>query len=70
MHFKSEKQKAFFERISAGKAKKKGEGDLSTEVAQRVIDDSHEAPNVEKVPQESDFGKKMKFSKIMKKLKK
>lgn len=59
--FKSEKQKRFFYSRAAGKPAKKGDGDLSPEVAQRFIDDAH--GEVEKP-------KKPRFSKIMNKMKK
>ena len=68
MPFKSEKQKRFFYSRAAGKPAKKGEGDLSPEVAQRFINDSH--GEVEKIPHEGDFGKKPKFAKIISKMKK
>ena len=58
MPFKSEKQKAFFERMAAGKAKKKGEGDLSPEEAKSFIEHSKEET------------KRPKFFKTMMKLKK
>jgi hypothetical protein len=40
--FKSEKQKAFFERIAAGKAKKQGEGNLSQDEAKSFIEHTKE----------------------------
>ena len=42
MPFKSSKQKAFFERIAAGKAKKQGEGNLSQEEAKSFIEHTKE----------------------------
>lgn len=58
--FKSEKQKRFFYSRAAGKPAKKGDGDLSPEVAQKFIEDSH--GEVEK--------KKSRFSKTMSKIQK
>ena len=60
MPFRSEKQKRFFYSRAAGKPAKKGDGDLSPEVAQKFIDDAHGEV----------IKKKPRFSKIMNKIQK
>lgn len=54
------------------KAKQSGKSEKDLESINKFVDESEKMPQpkIERVPQEGDFGKKMRFSKTMNKIKK
>jgi hypothetical protein len=74
MPFASDKQRKFLEMLSRNpkRAKESGKSEKDIESIKRFTKEAEQLPQpkLEKVPQDGDFGKKKKFSKIMGKIKK